>query len=67
MLLFGKYEIILSFKGFPIRIILVFDFSQQNFYVPIHIVYALAIGCMVGSVCLPGSSVWEIFRSKLAV
>lgn len=41
---------ILSFKDLPIRMILVFDFSQENVYVPIHILSALAIGCcMVGS------------------
>lgn len=45
--------------------ILVFDFSQENVYVPIHILSALAIGCcMDGSAWPRVTSVGEIFGSK---
>lgn len=48
--------------------ILVFDFSQENVYVPIHILSALAIGCcMDGSAWPRVTSVGEIFGSKPAV
>ena len=48
--------------------ILVFDFSQENVYEPIHMLSALAIGCcMVGSAWPRVASVWEILGSKVAV